>query len=265
MTNYNGRQLVGGSLIQLNCVFQDNFGNLLDVDGAAVTIVGPGNQIFLADQLMNRTGYGTYNYLWQSPAELPIGGYSEIYEGFTAGQIKKARGQFEIVATDAFNRPPQIATKTGQLLNLLRDLLADNIPNIRRKQWDDEELISFLNVAVMDMNGYPAVTNYTLDSVPYSWYGIVLEGAVAWALRAWIIDYAQYDVDFNDNGLSVSIRNTLDHYLTMYNDAVARFTAQATLLKKNTRPLGMNIISGLVSFNLRSLRMSQLASIANQR
>jgi hypothetical protein len=74
------------------------------------------------------------------------------------------------------------------------------------------------------------------------------------------------NIDFNDNGLSVSINNVVQGYLQLYNDAAQRFQQQAQLLKKNYRPMGMNILSGQVSgYNIRSLRFSQLLSIVNMR
>jgi hypothetical protein len=259
-------QYVQGSIINLTTYFQDQLGNLILVDGATVTVVGPGNQLFLTNQILTQEAQGTYIFAWQTPVNLPTGVYQVLYEGFYQGQIRKDKGQFEIVAADAFNRPAAPTTRTGQLLNLLRDALADNMPNIKRKKWDDEELLSFLSIALTDINGTPAISNFSLDNYPDNWSGIILEGAVAWALRAYLIELMGQNIDFNDNGLSVSINNVVQGYLQLYNDAAQRFQQQAQLLKKNYRPMGMNILSGQVTgYNIRSLRFSQLLSIVNMR
>ena len=262
----NLQQFIQGSIIALSTYFQDQLGSLILVDGATVTIVGPGNQLFLTNQILTQEGQGTYAFAWQTPANLPVGDYQVLYEGFYQGQIRKSKSQFEVVAADAFNRPAAPTTRTGQLLNLLRDALADNMPNIKRKKWDDEELISFLTIALNDMNGTPSVSNFTLDSVPTNWGSIMIEGAVAWALRAYLIELMSQNIDFNDNGLSVSINNVVQGYLQLYNDAATRFQTQTQLLKRNFRPMGNSILSGQVSgFSVRSLRFSQLLSIANMR
>lgn len=259
------RQFISGSLIPLSCIFEDQLGNLIDVDGAVITIIGPGNQLLKVNQTMNRDSQGTYSYMWQTPVNLPVGQYQEIYEGFFRGHVRKVKGQFEILAPDAFNRPPTPTTRTGKALELLRDALADNIPNITRKQWSDEELLNFLQLAMMDINMFPTLTNFNLENFPDGWMGLLIEGAVALSLRAIILEMAMHDIDFNDNGLSVSISRRLDNYMALYNDAAARFQENAKLVKKQIRPFGVNIISGMVAFNSRSLRMSQLLSIVNQR
>jgi hypothetical protein len=259
------RQFVSGSIISLSVVFHDQIGNLVDTDGAVITIVGPGNQTLLVNQSLFRENLGLYTYLWQTPLNLPIGYYQELYEGFYQGQIKKIHGQFEVVAADAFDRPATPATREGQMLQILRDSLSDNAPNIRAKQWSDGELFNFLQLALMDVNSMPAITVFSLANFPDNWSGVVVEGAIAAALRAMLLELGKTDIDFNDNGISVSIARRVDTMLALYNDAVQRFTTQAAALKKNFRPRGMNIISGSTSMNLRSLRMSQLLSIVNQR
>lgn len=113
--------------------------------------------------------------------------------------------------------PSDVSTAVESHINLLRLLLRDDNPDrnyhfrppswerddsgfTRRFSfiWEDFELLGYLQLAIADLNVYPPLQSFTLDTVAAQWQGLLIQRAAIYALTAittnWIADEFGYSI-----------------------------------------------------------------------
>lgn len=155
---------------------------------------------------------------------------------------------------------PRLPVKSIQLLTTLRALLSDDPLTKRTQVWSDLELLEYLELAMMEVNGTPTLTSFCLDSSPPNWGYMLVIGAEYHALRALYNRESRDVFSFNDDGLSVDISVRSEKYMNMINHLSGTYTKSKDDLKRHFRPRGMAYNSSYTDLSIRNLRPFLIAS-----
>lgn len=154
----------------------------------------------------------------------------------------------------------RLPDKSIQLLTSLRSLLSDDVIPKRGQVWTDLELLEYLNLAMMETNGTPTLTNFCLNSAPSNWGFLLVIGAEYHALRALYNRESRDVFSFNDDGISVDISVRSEKYMNMINHLSGTYTKMREDLKRHFRPVGRAYNSSFTDLSIRNLRPFLLSS-----
>lgn len=118
-------------------------------------------------------------------------------------------------------------------------------------RWSDELLLTYIQIAMSDINATPPLTVYTIYDVPVSWDGLVLTGAFIMALMGEAVLQTGMTFSYSDNGLSLSI-DQAGKYQSIAGALLSAYDNNKTNLKKTIRPYARGIKGQVPSVHLRS-------------
>ena len=121
----------------------------------------------------------------------------------------------------------------------------------RGYRWSDELLLIYLQIAMADINSEPPLTVYVLGTVPISWYGCVLCGALIAALFGEAIVQAGESFSYSDNGISLNI-DSAAKYQSIAGSLLSAYQTQKATLKKSIRPFARGIKESPAPVRVRS-------------
>jgi len=121
----------------------------------------------------------------------------------------------------------------------------------RGQRWSDELLLTYLQIAMSDINSEPPLTLFTLYDVPISWDGCILIGAFILALLGESIVQNGEAFSYSDNGISLNI-NQAAGYQSVAQAMQGAYQQQKQNLKKSLRPSARAIKSNPAPVRIRS-------------
>ena len=96
----------------------------------------------------------------------------------------------------------------------------------------DDKIFLYAEMVVNDMNWFPPTTNYTVNSIPDRWIGIVLMGMAYFANIFKQMEVTLQDFNYNDNGLTVNVDQTSKINTSMVN-VLKAYSQQVEFMKKS--------------------------------
>lgn len=124
------------------------------------------------------------------------------------------------------------STAFMDLMERLRKMLADNPADVRMKRWTDEDLITFLDISLDDLNAEPPMTHYSYEDLLNaridSWRSLILTRAKIEALtsRASVEIAKEFSYSFGGVNLNVQrgskYQGLAQMMMTSYQDQLKR-------------------------------------------
>lgn len=155
----------------------------------------------------------------------------------------------------------RLPDKSIQLLTTVRTLLSDDSTPIRGQVFTDLELLEYLNLAMMEVNGTPTLTRFTINTADPVFGFLLVLGAEYHALRSLYNRESRDVFSFNDDGISVDISIRGEKYMNMINHLSGTYTQMKAELKKHYRPYGRAHNSEYVNLSIRNLRPFMIAAL----
>lgn len=254
-----------GEQITLTLTITDSSNNQIDPDGypatePTATIKDTNGDTVQAAQLATRISKGNYSFTYDIPQNA-LTGYWGIEWMFTvAGVVLPTNDRTERFSVSL---PGTATYHVDNLVNILRLRLKDNHPDYRKQRWTDEELQTFIQNSLWDLNSHPPSTTYFFvdnyfESVP-DWKALIIDGAIIFALIAQGIFEIGKEFSYSDNGISITIDRS-SKYQSFYNALAQAYEARKDKVKKNyfMKALIPNVIkSGELEQRLRTYAPSQ--------
>ncbi len=254
-----------GGIATLTLLIQDVNNNPVDPDGypatePTVTIKDPYGAIKQAATLATRTSIGNYTFSYQLATDA-LRGYWAFEWGYTVTGVTLDYN--DKVERFLVSLPGVSSYEVDSLADILRIRLKDNHPDYRKQRWTDDELKVFIQNSLWDINVTPPMTTYFFEDDYYNsvpdWKGLILEGAVMFALIAQGIFEIGKEFSYSDNGISITIDRS-GKYQSIANMLLTNYEAKKTMVKKNyfMKALTPNVIkSGELEQRLRTYAPSQ--------
>lgn len=123
----------------------------------------------------------------------------------------------------------------NQFIQYLRQILkdTDDVCQI----FDDSQLLSYIDLALMDLNSHPTVTFYTVDTVPRDWYNVIVLGAYVFALNAQGLTERARNFNISDQGINYTPPDLPGHMVSLATAMEAKFQTEKERIKANVRPM----------------------------
>jgi hypothetical protein len=123
----------------------------------------------------------------------------------------------------------------NQFVQYLRQVLkdTDDVCQI----FDDSQLLSYIDLALMDINSHPTVTFYTVDTVPRDWYNVIILGAYVFALNAQGLTERARNFNISDQGINYTPPDLPGHMVNLAQAMETKFQTEKERIKANVRPM----------------------------
>jgi hypothetical protein len=260
-----------GDLVTLDLYIYDADDNLVDPDGwnagdppsstePTCTVKDPLGVIIQTAQLGTRisAGYFQFSYQLENDALTGYWAFEWVFKVAGAIETKNYRTERFLVSN-----PGSASYQIDNLANILRLRLKDNHPDYRKQRWTDEELFTFIQNGLWDINVTPPATTYFFmddyyDSVP-EWKSLIIDGALIFALQAQGIFEIGKEFSYSDNGISITIDRS-NKYFSIFNTLTQMYMKSKELVKKQyfMKTLNPHVIkSGELEQRLRTYAPSQ--------
>jgi hypothetical protein len=117
-------------------------------------------------------------------------------------------------------------------ISRLRLRLRDNDPDPTRWVWSDQELSEYLQDSLDDLNAAPPRTSWFWFNVPLVYIQNILRGAEVLAMEAQAIKLSHSPIDYNDKGVSVSLRSQAGTYLNIASNLRDKYEQERLRIKR---------------------------------
>ena len=122
----------------------------------------------------------------------------------------------------------------NQLISLLRVILNDT--DSACEIFGDSQLLSYIDLGLMDVNSHPTFTYYDINSVPRDWYNCIVKGAYVFAIDAQGLVERARNFNITDQGVSYTPPDLPGHFQTLSQMVRAEYQAEKEKIKANVRP-----------------------------
>lgn len=147
----------------------------------------------------------------------------------------------------------------NQFINYLRQVLKDTDEVCQI--FDDAQLLSYIDLALQDVNSHPTVTFYTIDTVPRDWYNVIILGAYVFALNAQGLTERARNFTVSDQGINYQPPDLPGHMVNLAQAMETKFQTEKERIKANVRPMPQGLGSTRVlTPNPLMLRLRHLRS-----
>lgn len=149
-------------------------------------------------------------------------------------------------------------TLVSRLRVLLNDLPAETVRTLNSlvedgygQRWNDVQLLVYINQALNELNSEPPITGYDLATVPWGWYGCILNGGIIYALISESILMNGEQFSYSDNGISLQV-NLTQGYQSIAQMILTGYRQQVLNIKRSMRPFATAVIDGAPPARIRS-------------
>lgn len=112
------------------------------------------------------------------------------------------------------------------------DIPEENILYQKAQRYKDNQILSFYNAALVDINGWGVPrTNYKLSELYKENRALLILGAIVTMLMREGIFQGANQIDFNDSGLSIGMYNKTGIYQSWWGSLLAQYNADKKVLK----------------------------------
>jgi len=147
----------------------------------------------------------------------------------------------------------------NQLIQYLRQILNDT--DSACEIFGDSQLLSYIDLALMDVNSHPTWTYYDINSVPRDWYNCIVKGAYVFAIDAQGLVERARNFNISDQGVTYTPPDLPGHFQSLSQMVRAEYQAEKEKIKANVRPAPQGLGSTRVlTPNPLLLRMRHLRS-----
>ena len=122
----------------------------------------------------------------------------------------------------------------NQLISLLRVILNDT--DSACEIFGDSQLLSYIDLGLMDVNSHPTFTYYDINSVPRDLYNCIVKGAYVFAIDAQGLVERARNFNITDQGVSYTPPDLPGHFQTLSQMVRAEYQAEKEKIKANVRP-----------------------------
>jgi hypothetical protein len=144
-------------------------------------------------------------------------------------------------------------------VNYLRSVLSDT--DEACQIFDDSQLLSYVDLALQDVNSHPMKTYYDLETVPRDWMNVIILGAYVFALNTQSITEKARNFTISDQGISYTPPDIPGQMTTIASAMETKYQAEKERIKANEKPSSFGIGSTRVlTPNPSFLKMRHLRS-----
>jgi hypothetical protein len=237
-------------------------GTLTDVDGYPPT--PPTVAVYdkwgtkVNEGLAERLSVGIYQYTYLLSTTAAKGVWKYVWS-FAVGGV----GLPEADRTEEFKVEDASCVTLLEIRADLRLKLKDNHPDYTKRKFTDLELQSYIQNALWDINATPpSFTYFTIGdweaNVP-EWKGLIVQGAMIFALIAQGVFEIGKEFSYSDNGISITIDRS-SKYQSMANLLLTRYDKMKENVKKAyfmRVTIPRVIVSGQLDRKIRTYAPSQ--------
>ena len=72
----------------------------------------------------------------------------------------------------------------------------------------DDRILAFVEMVISDLNIFPPLTGYSVETLPTRYAPVVMFGVQFFAMLFWQMNATLQDFNYNDNGLTVQVDQT---------------------------------------------------------